>query len=157
MRLRPATPGDLAWAQALARHPDVEPVLAPGAADGLRAATENGELLIAERRGDGARVGALRLVVTNERHGHVALRTLMVAPEAQRGGVGLAIVRAATAGVFRVEGLRRVEADVYDFNEGGLRLFERAGFTREGARRRAWWRHGAWRDGVLYARLADDR
>jgi RimJ/RimL family protein N-acetyltransferase len=157
VRLRAATREDLSWVRALARDPAVEPSLARGAAEGLSEAIARGELLVAERPGDGERVGALRLVVTHERHGHVALRTVMVAPEAQGSGVGLAIVQAAVAGVRRVAGLRRIEAEVYGFNAAGLRLFERAGFTREGVRRRAWNRHGAWQDGIMYALLTQDR
>jgi light-regulated signal transduction histidine kinase (bacteriophytochrome) len=79
------------------------------------------------------------------------------AEEFEGSGVGLAIVRAAVAGVFGVAGLRRIEAEVYGFNAAGLRLFERAGFTREGVRRRAWERHGDWQDGVMYALLAPGR
>jgi RimJ/RimL family protein N-acetyltransferase len=32
----------------------------------------------------------------------------------------------------------------------------RAGFVREGVRRKAYWRHGEWVDGVLYGLVAED-
>jgi RimJ/RimL family protein N-acetyltransferase len=35
-------------------------------------------------------------------------------------------------------------------------VFERAGFMREGVRRRAYDRAGAWQDGVSFGLLADD-
>ena len=53
-------------------------------------------------------------------------------------------------------GYHRVQLEVYGFNEPAQRLFERAGFTREGTRRRAYWRQGEWTDGVLYGLLEED-
>ena len=35
-------------------------------------------------------------------------------------------------------------------------MFERAGFVREGVKRKAYWRHGEWTDGVLLALIEDD-
>jgi hypothetical protein len=40
--------------------------------------------------------------------------------------------------------------------EHGIRVFERAGFTRESIRRAAYDRHGAWQDGILFGRVAED-
>jgi RimJ/RimL family protein N-acetyltransferase len=37
-----------------------------------------------------------------------------------------------------------------------LRSFDAAGFTRDGVRRRAYDRHGAWQDGIQFGLLADD-
>jgi RimJ/RimL family protein N-acetyltransferase len=152
MRLRPATSDDLAWVDALARHPEVEPSLALGAREGLTTAVERGELLVDEDRR-----GAARLVVVVERHGLASIRTVMVDPSHQGRGVGLALVTAVVAEAFDARGLRRLEAEAYAFNVAGCRLFERAGFTREGVRRRAWERHGSWQDGVIYGLLADER
>jgi ribosomal protein S18 acetylase RimI-like enzyme len=152
VRLRPATVADLPWAEAVARHPEIEPALAPGAADGLADAVERGELLV-----DDERRGAVRLVVVVQRHRLAAIRTLMVDPRARGQGVGAAIVRAVADEAFGARGLHRLEAEVYGFNDAALRLFDRAGFTRDGVRRRAWERHGAWQDGVICGLLAEDR
>lgn len=151
MRLRCATDGDLAWVAALAAHPAVEPSLALGAGDGLAGAVERGELLV-----DEGRRAAARLVVIVERHRLAAIRTVMVDPAHQGQGVGLGFVAALADHAFADRDLRRLEAEVYGFNAAGCRLFERAGFTREGTRRRAWERHGAWQDGVMYGLLADE-
>lgn len=151
MRLRPAIDDDLGWVGALARHPAVEPALAPGAADGLAGAVERGELLV-----DDARRAAARLVVTVERHRLASVRTVMVDPAHQGQGVGLAFVAALAAHAFGPRGLHRLEAEAYAFNAPALRLFERAGWTREGVRRQAWERHGAWQDGVIYGLLAGE-
>jgi RimJ/RimL family protein N-acetyltransferase len=50
----------------------------------------------------------------------------------------------------------RVQLEVYGFNERALALFERAGFVREGVRRRAYDRHGDWVDGVLFGIVRED-
>jgi RimJ/RimL family protein N-acetyltransferase len=149
VRLRAATPDDLGWVMAIARAPAVEPSLAPGAADGMAGAIERGELLVDEERR-----AAARLVVTVERHRLASIRTVIVDPAHQGRGIGLALVAALVEHAFAARGLHRLEAEVYGFNAPALRLFDRAGWTREGTRRQAWERHGAWQDGVMYGLLA---
>ena len=46
--------------------------------------------------------------------------------------------------------------EVYAFNARGLRHAERAGWVREGVRRRAYWRDGEWVDGILFGLLEDE-
>ena len=46
--------------------------------------------------------------------------------------------------------------EVYGFNERAIAHAERAGFVREGVRRKAYWRHGEWVDGVLFGLVRDD-
>jgi RimJ/RimL family protein N-acetyltransferase len=149
MRLRLATHDDLGWVVDVARHSAVEPSLAPGAADGLAGAVERGELLVDEERR-----AAARLVVTVERHRLASIRTVIVDPAQHGRGVGLALVAALVDHAFAERGLHRLEAEVYGFNAPALRLFARAGWTREGIRRQAWERHGAWQDGIMYGLLA---
>lgn len=151
LRLRPAQDTDLAWVAAIARDPRVEPTLAPSAADELPGAIARGELLV-----DAARRGAARLVVTVARHGLASIRTVVVDPDRHGEGIGLALVAALVDEAFAARGLHRLEAEAYGFNTAGCRLFERAGFTRDGVRRQAWGRHGAWQDGVIYGLLATD-
>jgi len=45
---------------------------------------------------------------------------------------------------------------VYGFNEAGIRHAERAGFVREGVKRRAYRRHDRWVDGVLFGITRED-
>jgi len=52
--------------------------------------------------------------------------------------------------------IHRIEAEVYGFNTAAVRVFERAGFTREGVRRQAYDRHGAWQDGVRFGLLSHE-
>src|SRR5262249_61465507 len=50
----------------------------------------------------------------------------------------------------------RLQLEIYGFNERAQRHAERAGFVHEGVRRRAYWRHGEWVDGVLYGLVRED-
>jgi RimJ/RimL family protein N-acetyltransferase len=58
--------------------------------------------------------------------------------------------------LFHDLGFHRAQLEIYGFNERAMRHAERAGFVREGVRRRAYWRDGGWVDGVLYGLLADE-
>ena len=53
-------------------------------------------------------------------------------------------------------GYHRLQLEIYGFNERAQRHAERAGFVREGARRKAYRRHGEWVDGVLYGLVRED-
>jgi RimJ/RimL family protein N-acetyltransferase len=156
VRLRPATPEDLPWIEALAAHPDVEPYLSRDAAAALAPALEDGELLVVEAP-PGRAVGAVRAPVVNRRSRIAVVRSLMLDPDARGRGLGAAVVRAVVDRLVGEHGVHRVEAEVYGFNVAALRTFEAAGFEREGVRRRAYDRHGAWQDGVHLGLLADER
>jgi RimJ/RimL family protein N-acetyltransferase len=54
-------------------------------------------------------------------------------------------------------GYHRLELEIYGFNERAIRHAERVGFVREGVKRKAYWRHGDWVDGVTYGMLPEDR
>lgn len=53
-------------------------------------------------------------------------------------------------------GFHRIELEIYGFNERAQRHAERAGFVREGVKRKAYARDGGWVDGVLYGLVEDD-
>jgi RimJ/RimL family protein N-acetyltransferase len=155
IRIRTAAPGDLAWLLALAGSDAVAPFLAPEAHLRVAEALAAGELRVAED-GMSARVGGVRVVVVNERNRIAAIRTLMVDPARRGRGLGAALLRTLAAELLTDGGMHRLEADVFGFNAAALRAFEAAGFVREGARRRAYHRHGTWQDAVLLGMLADD-
>ena len=104
---------------------------------------------------DGALAGALRWAYVNRRSRIVTIRTLMVSPAARGRGLATAAVRELVERLFG-RGIHRVEAETLGYNAAGRRVFERAGFTREGVRRAAYDRRGAWQDGILYGRVAED-
>jgi RimJ/RimL family protein N-acetyltransferase len=53
-------------------------------------------------------------------------------------------------------GFHRLELECYGFNERAIRHAERSGFVHEGVRRKAYWRHGEWVDGVLFGMIRED-
>jgi RimJ/RimL family protein N-acetyltransferase len=79
----------------------------------------------------------------------------MLHPRLRGRGLGTAAVRALADRAFAA-GVHRLEGEVLAHNVAAVRGFEAAGFTREGVRRRAYLRDGAWTDSVLLGRLAED-
>jgi RimJ/RimL family protein N-acetyltransferase len=154
--LRPAGESDLELVSAWARHPDAEAFLMPGAGEEgrLREFWLGGGLYVAAL--GRAPVAALGLEVVSARSRICALSRLVVDPGRRRQGIGLATVAAACRLALGEQGQHRVQAETYGDNLAGQRLFEAAGFTREGVRRRAYWRRERWIDGVLFGILADE-
>jgi RimJ/RimL family protein N-acetyltransferase len=150
--LRPASAEDLAALVALARHPDVAATLSTRAADTLTA--ESAAVLAIEDRG--RLVGGVCWALVNRRSRIAEVRTLMLDPAARGRGLAVATIRELAARLVHDHAIHRVEAEVYGFNGRAQRVFERAGFTREGLRRRAYDRAGGWQDGVRFGLLAEE-
>ena len=53
-------------------------------------------------------------------------------------------------------GYHRLQLEIYGFNERAQRHAERAGWIREGAKRKAYRRHGEWTDGIMYGLIRED-
>jgi RimJ/RimL family protein N-acetyltransferase len=162
--LRPASDEDVQFLSALASDPQVEPFLAFGAADerGLRGplatpgpAPESGGLFVIQAH-DGERLGGLALTLINRRSRICDLSRLMITPGSRRSGVATAAILLACRHALRDNGMHRVQTECYGDNLAAHRLFEQAGFTREGTRRRAYWRRGGWLDGILFGLLAEE-
>lgn len=104
----------------------------------------------------GAPVGALELLLVSRRSRIGELSRMMVSPGSRRGGIAAGAVMLACRIAFEDHGMHRVQAEVYGDNVPGQRLFERAGFTREGVRREAYWRRERWLNGILFGLLAEE-
>jgi RimJ/RimL family protein N-acetyltransferase len=76
-----------------------------------------------------------------------------IAPEHRGRGHGAEAQRQLAAYLFEHFYLERVEASTEIDNIGEQRALDKAGFTREGVLRHAWFRGGGWRDIVLYSKL----
>ena len=50
----------------------------------------------------------------------------------------------------------RLQLECYGFNDRAIRHAERAGFVKEGVKRKAYWRHGEWVDGVMFGLVRED-
>jgi RimJ/RimL family protein N-acetyltransferase len=154
--LRRATTDDLERLTALARREDVARTLSTDAVEQLAEALVDaqGELLVIEDGGEV--VGAVRWVLINRRSRIADIRALMLEPAARGRGIATEAIRELCDHLFRERWLHRLEAEVYGFNTSGQRVFERAGFVREGVRRRAYDRENSWHDGVRYGLLSDE-
>jgi len=160
--LRPAVPDDAPLLLALRAQPSAAAVLA---VRGITEAELRSELAADADAGDrgrlvllseGAPVGGLAWQLVNRRSRIAQLSEVMVDERRRGRGLGVAGVRAACAWLVAEHDAHRVQLEVYGFNLAAQRAFERAGFTREGVRRRAYWRRDAWQDGVLYGLLAEE-
>jgi RimJ/RimL family protein N-acetyltransferase len=162
--IRRARKDDLDFLVHLVNHEDVQPFLG-GRAPGNRSAladelersasdpTRYGRFVIDV---DGARAGVMGFEVANHRSRIARLERLAVHPDFRGQRVADEAARLLQAHLVGDLGYHRLELEIYGFNERAQRHAERAGFRREGVRRKAYWRHGDWMDGVLYALLAED-
>lgn len=168
VRLRPAAAADVDFLLALAGHHEVEPYLAPHRAtdrDGVlerldRAAlapAEHGQYVIEVTAGGHATAaGALAFDLAVRLSRIAQISAVMLHPDHRGRGVAEIAVRLLSLRLLHELDYHRLQLESYAFNAAGVRLFERAGFVREGVRRRAYWRHERWNDGVLYGLTAED-
>jgi len=85
-------------------------------------------------------------------YGHGGRLGMGLLPAHRGQGLGRRLLEAALEEA-RARGMERVELEVYASNERAMRLYETAGFEREGVRRRARFLDGIYEDDVLMARL----
>jgi RimJ/RimL family protein N-acetyltransferase len=148
----------------LVTHPEIEPflsVIRPTSEDELATEVARsdaepdafGVLMIVS---DGRTVGTVNFERVNRRSRIVSIGGLAIDPVVGGKGVGLAAVQALTELLLGELGFHRIEAETYGFNTRAQALFERAGFTLEGARRSAYWRDDSWVDGVRFGLVAED-
>jgi len=81
---------------------------------------------------------------------------ILIGREYQNLGLGSEAVRLMARYAFFELNLNRISLSVYAFNRRGVRVYERAGFVREGCSRKSKWRHGAFHDELHYGLLRDD-
>jgi len=105
---------------------------------------------------DGQRAGTMHFERANRRSRIADLGGLAVHPDFRGGRVSDEAARLFQRHLIRDLGFHRVQLEVYGFNERAMRHAERSGFTREGVRRKAYWRNDEWVDGVLFGLVAED-
>ena len=148
----------------LVNHDDVQPFL------GGRAARD-GDAIVAEIARsqsdptgygrfvievDGARAGVMGFEVANRRSRIAHLERLAVHPDFRGHRIADEAALLFQEELVRELGYHRLELEIYGFNDRAQRHAERVGFVREGVRRQAYWRHGGWVDGLLFALVRDD-
>jgi len=105
---------------------------------------------------DGERAGVMGFEVGNRRSRIAHLERLAVHPAFRGRRIADEAARLFQRHLFDELGYHRLQLEIYGFNERAMRHAERAGFTREGVRRKAYWRADEWVDGVLYGLVAED-
>jgi RimJ/RimL family protein N-acetyltransferase len=162
--IRRATPADVGFLVGLVTHEEVEPFLAairPKGADEILAEIERSQaepdafgVFVIEV--DGALAGTMRFERSNRRSRIADLGTFAVHPDFRGRRVSDEAARMFQRHLVDDLGFHRLQLEIYGFNERAQAHAERAGFTREGVRRKAYRRNEEWVDGVLYGLVAED-
>ena len=164
VRLRRAEPGDADFLVELRNDVDVEPYLSARAGKDRASVLAEIECSGAEPEAygrfvielDGERAGTTAFERVNERSRIAHLSGLAVAPGFRGRGVADGAARLLQRHLILELGYHRLQLEVYSFNERALRHAERAGWIREGVKRKAYERHGEWVDGVLFGLIEED-
>jgi RimJ/RimL family protein N-acetyltransferase len=105
---------------------------------------------------EGEHAGTMRFERANRRSRIADLGGLAVHPDFRGAKVADTAARLFQRHLFDELGFHRLQMEIYGFNKRAMRHAERAGFMREGVRRKAYWRNDEWVDGVLYGLVAED-
>jgi RimJ/RimL family protein N-acetyltransferase len=162
--LRRATTADVPYLVRLHADEDVAPYLAAVRATGeedVAAEVERSQsepdafgVLIVEV--DGRASGTATWERVNRRSRIASVGGFAIESGLRGRRVGVDAARALQRLLLQELGFHRIQMEVYGFNERALRHAERAGWIREGVRRRAYWRDDKWVDGVLFGLVAED-
>ena len=105
---------------------------------------------------DGERAGMMGFTRINERSRIARLGGLAIHPDFRGRRLADEAARLLQRHLLGELGFHRLELEIYGFNERAIAHAERAGFVREGLRRKAYLRHGTWNDAVLFGLVAED-
>lgn len=162
--IRRARRDDVDFLVDLVTHEDVEPFLAAIRAKGrdeILAEIERSEddpeafgVFVIEA--DGERAGTMRFERANRRSRIADLGGLAIHPDFRGRKISDQAARLFQRHLLDDLGFHRLQLEIYGFNERAIKHAERSGFTREGVRRKAYWRNDEWVDGVLYGLVAED-
>jgi RimJ/RimL family protein N-acetyltransferase len=162
--IRRARPDDADFLVELTTHDEVDPYLAARRATTREEILEEIERSTAEpeRYGhfivefDGDRAGVMGFRVENERSRIASLGGLAIHPDHRGRGLADEAARLLQRHLIFDLGIHRLQLEIYGFNERAIKHAERAGFTREGVKRKAYWRHDEWVDGVMFGLIRED-
>jgi RimJ/RimL family protein N-acetyltransferase len=166
-RLRRATADDIDFALELASHEDVDPYLRavrPGREDllqeiekSLAEPEKSGRFVLeVDEQGEWRRAGVLGFDVANKRSRIANLGGLAIHPDFRGRHLADEAARVFQRHLLLDLDFHRLQLEIYGFNERAIKHAERAGFIREGVKRKAYWRHDEWVDGVLFGLVRED-
>jgi RimJ/RimL family protein N-acetyltransferase len=164
VELRRAKPPDADFLLELLADDDVRQFLGPRTAANRDEVLEEIERSLAEPESfgrflieaDGEPAGMLGFHVANERNRIVRLERLAVHPRFRGRRLGDEAAVLLQRLLIEELGYHRLELEVYASNERASAHAERAGFVREGRKRKAYLKDGEWVDSILYALLAEE-
>ena len=168
VRIRRAKPDDADFLVELITHEDVEPYMSVVRARDRDAVLEEIERSQSEPEetgrfvievsddGEWKRAGVMGFDIRNRRSRIAHLGGLAVHPDFRGRQLSDDAARLLQHHLLLELGFHRLELECYGFNERALKHAERSGFVREGVRRKAYWRHGEWVDGVIFGMIRED-
>jgi RimJ/RimL family protein N-acetyltransferase len=167
-RLRRGNIDDVDFLAELAGHDDVEPFLSVRRArdpDAVREEIqrslaepqETGRFVIeVEENGAWRRAGSMAFDLANKRNRIANLGGLAVHPDYRGRKLSDEAARLFQRHLLVDLDFHRLQLEIYGFNERAIQHAERSGFVREGVKRKAYWRHGEWADGVQFGLVRED-
>jgi len=168
IRVRRATQVDVDFMLEVVTHEDVQPFL------GARAAFDRDRLceelerqdrepeafgrFVIEVRADGEwrRAGTMGFERKSEHNRIAHLERLAVHPDFRGRRLADDAARMFQRYLVFELGFHRLELTIYGFNERALAHAKRAGYVREGVKRKAYLRGGRWADGVMFGLIRED-
>jgi RimJ/RimL family protein N-acetyltransferase len=105
---------------------------------------------------DGERAGTVGFTRVSERHRIAEVGRFAIHPRFRGRRLGDDAARAFQRHMLVDLDFHRIELQIYGFNERAIAHAERSGFVREGVRRKAYFRDGAWQDAVLFGLVRED-
>jgi RimJ/RimL family protein N-acetyltransferase len=162
--LRRAVADDVEFLVGLISHEETRPFLGNRAADTHAAALADVERSQRDHEAygwfvieaDGEPAGCVAFERVSEQHRIVEAGRFAIDPRFRGRRVGVEAARAFQWLVLGELGFHRIELKIYGFNERAVAHAERVGYVREGAKRKAYEKLGAWQDAVLFSMLQDE-
>ena len=118
---------------------------------------ETGRFVIeVEENGTWRRAGSMAFDLANKRNRIANLGGLAVHPDYRGRKLSDEAARLFQRHLLVDLDFHRLQLEIYGFNERAIQHAERSGFVREGVKRKAYWRHGEWADGVQFGLVRED-
>ena len=105
---------------------------------------------------DGERAGSVGFHVEHEASRIARVERLAVHPRFRGRRIADEATRLAQRLLLEQLAYHRLELEIYAFNERACAHAERAGFVREGVKRKAYLKDGVWVDTVMFSLLPED-
>jgi RimJ/RimL family protein N-acetyltransferase len=105
---------------------------------------------------EGERAGCVAFERLSEQHRIVSAGRFAVHPRFRERRIGVEAAQLFQRLLLHELGFHRIEVQIYCFNERAIAHAERAGYVREGVKRRAYLKDGEWVDAVQFGLTQED-